>query len=189
VVGTNSNDILARFFASGEMKTASVVPTISPSMDIQISSNFERLLFDLVDRDGAAVAETMASFRKTGRFAVTPAQLKRATALFEGHRCGEEETASTIARVHRETGELIDPHTAVGVHAASESSLPRDVPLVALACAHAAKFPDAVEKATGVRPPLPPRLADLYKREERVTVLPNSVDAVKEFVRRAGARN
>ena len=189
VVGTNSNDILARFFASGEMKTASVVPTISPSMDIQISSNFERLLFDLLDRDGSAVAETMASFRKTGCFAVTPAQLQRATALFEGHRCSEDATLGTIARVHQETGELIDPHTAVGVHAASESALPRDVPLVALACAHAAKFPDAVEKATGVRPPLPARLSDLYQREERVTVLPNSVDALKQFVRRAGARN
>jgi threonine synthase len=189
VVGTNSNDILARFFASGRMEAATVVPTISPSMDIQISSNFERLLFDLVDRDGAAVADAMATFRKTGAFAVTQAQLGRATALFEGHRCSEADTRATMERVWRETGELIDPHTAVGVHAASESLLPREVPLVALACAHPAKFPDAVEKATGVRPPLPERLSDLLTREERVSVLPNDIEAVKKFVRRAGARS
>jgi threonine synthase len=183
VIGTNSNDILSRFFESGVMSTAAVVPTISPSMDIQISSNFERLLFDLAGRDGSKVAATMGAFREAGRFAVTPAQLSEARRLFSSHRCGEEETMATMGSIWRETGVLIDPHTAVGVHAGAKAAGQGREPMVALACAHPAKFPDAVERATGVRPPLPPRLADLYSREERLSVLPNSVDAVKAFVR------
>ncbi|HEV7367786.1 threonine synthase [Arenibaculum sp.] len=183
IVGTNTNDILARFFASGTMSTAPVTPTISPSMDIQISSNFERLLFELQDRDGAAVAASLAEFRRTGRFAVTPAQLERALALFRGHRSGEEETAATIAAMYRDAGYLTDPHTAVGLHAARADDLDPAVPVVALACAHPAKFPDAVERASGVRPALPPHLADLYEREERLAVLPNDLAAVQDFVR------
>ncbi|ACJ00991.1 threonine synthase [Rhodospirillum centenum] len=183
IVGSNANDILARFFASGRMETRAVVPTISPSMDIQISSNFERLLFDLMDRDGAAVATSMAEFRRSGRFAVSQGQLARALELFEGHRCGEEATLETMARVHRDSGLLIDPHTAVGVAAAQAADLDPSVPVVSLACAHPAKFPDAVEKATGVRPGLPRHLADLFEREERVTVLPNDLGTLQDFVR------
>jgi threonine synthase len=187
VVGTNANDILARFFASGTMQTSGVHPTISPSMDIQISSNFERLLFDLLDRDGSAVSRTMADFRQSGHFTVTPAQLDEARRLFSGHRCGEAETMATMSRVHAETAELIDPHTAVGLAAAAAAlaagEIPAGVPVVALACAHPAKFPDAVEGATGLRPALPPHLHDLFEREERVTVLPNDMVALKEFVR------
>ena len=186
VVGTNSNDILARFFATGAMTTAGVTPTISPSMDIQISSNFERLLFDLYDRDGVALTECMGRFRAGGSFAVTPEQLGRARLLFNGHKVDEGLTSATMASTRLIAGGLmIDPHTAVGLAAAraEQPHLDLSVPLVALACAHPAKFPDAVERATGVRPPLPPRLADLYEREERVTVLPNDLKAVQGFVR------
>ncbi|WP_114393960.1 threonine synthase [Oleisolibacter albus] len=183
IVGTNSNDILARFFASGTMQAAGVVPTISPSMDIQISSNFERLLFDLMDRDGAAVAASMDEFRAQGRFAVSQGQLRRALALFEGRRCGEEETLATMTSTWAESGYMLDPHTAVAVHAARASSLDPSIPVVALACAHPAKFPDAVERATGVRPGLPRHLSDLFEREERLSVLPNDLSVLKEFVR------
>jgi len=183
IVGTNSNDILARFFRSGTMATAPVVPTISPSMDIQISSNFERLLFDLMGREGGMVDATMRHFRDTGSFMVTAKQLADARALFEGHRADEERTREVMARVHRDTGMLVDPHTAVGLAAARAADLDPSIPVVALACAHPAKFPDAVEAATGVRPGLPRHLADLYEREERLSVLPNDVEAVKQFVR------
>lgn len=182
IVGTNSNDILARFFASGTMAAAPVTPTISPSMDIQNSSNFERLLFDLLDRDGAAVTASMARFRAEGRFSVTEAQLDRARALFRAHRVDEAETRATIAAVHARTGLLIDPHTAVGVAAARAAHDGSRAPVVALACAHPAKFPDAVAAATGVRPALPPRLADLFERPEYVTVLPNDLAQVQNFV-------
>jgi threonine synthase len=191
VVGTNSNDILARFFATGTMATADVTPTISPSMDIQISSNFERLLFDLYDRDGAALNECMGRFRSGGSIAVTPEQLSRARLLFNGHKVDEDLTSSTMTDTRRMAGGLlIDPHTAVGLAAAraEQPHLDPAVPLVALACAHPAKFPDAVERATGVRPPLPPRLADLYEREERVTVLPNDLKTVQDFVRSRARR-
>lgn len=187
IVGTNSNDILARFFASGAMEMAPVMPTISPSMDIQVSSNFERLLFDLMDRDGGAVAASMAEFRRSGRFAVSQGQLGRARELFAGHRTSEAETMATMSRWHRGTGYLLDPHTAVGVAAAEAmaeaAAFDPSVPMVALACAHPAKFPDAVEQATGVRPGLPPHLSDLLTREERLSVLPNDLDVLKRFVR------
>lgn len=182
IVGTNSNDILTRFFASGTMSAAPVTPTISPSMDIQISSNFERLLFELLDRDGAAVAASLTGFRASGRFEVTPAQLDRARALFSAHRAGEEETRAVIAEIRHGTGYLLDPHTAVGVHAARCDGLDAGIPVVALACAHPAKFPDAVEAASGVRPPLPERVADLFEREERMAVLPGDLGAIEAFV-------
>ncbi|KZD12155.1 threonine synthase [Oceanibaculum pacificum] len=182
VVGSNRNDILTRFFQSGEMKIAGVEPSLSPSMDIQVSSNFERLLFDMLDRDGALVAETMKGFRATGGFAVGDNQLGRAKALFEAHRVDDQQTGAVIRAVHGETGEILDPHTAVGVGAARAATLDADVALVSLACAHPAKFPDAVEAATGLRPALPPRLADLFEREERLTVLPNDLAALQNFI-------
>ena len=182
IVGSNSNDILARFFASGTMSAAPVVPTLSPSMDIQISSNFERLLFDLLGRDGAAVRESMDRFRAEGKFAVTDAQLAEALAVFAGHRVDEAGTMATIEQVWGECNYLLDPHTAVGVASAETAALDPDVAVVVLATAHPAKFPDAVEKATGRRPELPPRLSDLYVREERLSELPNELGAVQEFV-------
>lgn len=183
IVGSNRNDILARFFESGTMDVAPVEPTLSPSMDIQVSSNFERLLFELYDRDGAAVAQAMTDFRDTGRLAVGDNRWGAARELFDGHRTDNAGTLAEIRAVHAATGELVDPHTAVGLAAARDRRRDATVPVVALACAHPAKFPDAVEDATGVRPALPPRLADLYEREERLTLLPNDLARVKAFVR------
>jgi len=182
VVGSNSNDILARFFASGTMSAAPVVPTFSPSMDIQISSNFERLLFDLLDRDGSAVTDALNRFRTEGKFAVTQAQLADALAIFSGHRVDEDLTMATVAKTWEESLYLLDPHTAVGVAAAKADPLDPSIPMVVLATAHPAKFPDAVEKATGRRPALPPHLSDLYEREERLSELPNDVRTVQDFV-------
>ena len=183
VVGSNANDILDRFFRSGEMRTQSVVPTLSPSMDIQISSNLERLLFDLFDRDGPALADAMIAFRRDGVFAGTEAQMARARTVFTSHRSDDAATRAEIGRVYRDTGALIDPHTAVGL-AAGRAALPAgDGPMISLACAHPAKFPDAVEQATGVRPRLPDHLADLMERPEHVTVLPNDLATVQRFVR------
>jgi len=183
IVGSNTNDILARFFASGTMAAQGVTPTLSPSMDIQISSNFERLLFDLLGRDGAAVDAVMRRFRAEGRFSVTDAQLTEALKLFAGHRVDETATMATIEETWRtHGGYTVEPHTAVGVASAAAVETAPEVPVVVLATAHPAKFPDAVEKATGRRPALPPRLSDLYEREERVCVLPNDLSAVQAFV-------
>jgi len=188
VVGSNSNDILTRFFETGVMEAAPVTPTLSPSMDIQISSNFERLLFDLHQRDSAALLDGMDRFRASGSFSVAPSQLDTARALFAAYRADDETTRATIAETWRRSGEIIDPHTAVGVHAAravrAGGVLAEAVPLVALACAHPAKFPDAVKAATGVHPALPARLADLEQRPERLTVLPADLGAVQAYVRR-----
>ncbi|MEO3432106.1 threonine synthase [Inquilinus sp. CAU 1745] len=188
IVGSNTNDILDRFFKTGEMAMTPVVPTISPSMDIQISSNFERLLFDLHDRDGKALAGQMRSFREARSFKVSAAQMERARALFDSHRLDDDGIRRTIAETHRETGQLIDPHTAVGLAAARACPADPDVAVVSLACAHPAKFPDAVEAASGIRPALPPKLADLFEREERLTALPNDLGTIQKHVRDAVAR-
>ncbi|MEI8394527.1 MAG: threonine synthase [Rhodospirillaceae bacterium] len=188
VVGSNSNDILTRFFRSGTMATTAVTPTLSPSMDIQVSSNFERLLFDLYHRESGAVADGMNRFRSEGCFSVAPSQLDTASALFSAFRVDDAETQATITETRLRSGQIIDPHTAVGVHAARAARaagvVPDSLPLVALACAHAAKFPDAVEAATGHRPALPARLADLEQRPERVTVLPADLGTVQAHIRR-----
>lgn len=183
VVASNANDILPRFFASGAMETRTVVPTLSPSMDIQISSNAERLLFDLMDRDGGALAGWMTRFRADGRAALSPAQTDAARALFAGARADDAETARVIAKTHAETGMVVDPHTAVGLSAAAQLPGDPSVPTVVLATAHPAKFPDAVERAIGRRPALPDRMGDLFDRRERVTRLPNDLATVEAFVR------
>ncbi|MBM3524707.1 MAG: pyridoxal-phosphate dependent enzyme, partial [Alphaproteobacteria bacterium] len=182
VVASNRNDILWRTIAKGEMALAGVEPSLSPSMDIQVSSNFERLLFELWGRNGKATAALMQGFRAARRAEIPAAKLKALRAAFGAGRTSDEETLAMIARMHRETGELVDPHTAVALHVALAQKRPRDIPMVTLACAHPAKFPDAVEKATGIRPALPPALVDLYRREERVAVLPNDLRAVQAFV-------
>ncbi len=183
VVATNRNDILDRFFRDGSYRVSDVTPTISPSMDIQVASNFERLLFDLCDRDGAQVTRYMGELRCHGAFAVDAAELKRASKWFASGHADEEETMATIASLWEESGLLIDPHTAVGIHVGRATPRPLGLPLVMLATAHPAKFPDAVEKACGVRPELPARLADLFELEERYEVLPNDLDAVQAFIR------
>jgi threonine synthase len=182
IVGTNRNDILARFFASGTYSAGEVAPTMSPSMDIQVASNFERLLYDLYEGDGAAVARLLGQFAAQARTQVSDDALGRAREMFDAARVNEEATAATIAEVLRSTGELVDPHTAVGIRAGRARRLDPEVPLVALATAHPAKFPDAVQRATGIRPELPELLADLYARPERCAVLPNDLAAVQRHI-------
>ncbi len=188
VIGSNRNDILTRWLDTGTMATTVVLPSLSPSMDIQVSSNVERLLFELNGRDGGLTAEQMRRFRATGSLGLEPDQYARLTARFSGARIDDAATLATIASVHAESGILLDPHTAVGVAAAEARWTDRSVPMVCLATAHPAKFPDAVERATGVRPELPAHLADLFERPERTSVLPNDLTAVEAFVAAAVRR-
>jgi len=183
-IATNANDILERALAGGVYETRGVVATRSPSMDIQISSNFERLLFEAYGRDAPALRRLMAQFARSGRVEIAPGPLEAIRAQFDAFSTDEAQCAQEMARVHRECGYLVDPHTAVAVHAARRA-LARDpaTPMVALGTAHPAKFPDAVAAATGVRPALPPHLADLMSRSERFTVVPNERGAVARFIR------
>jgi threonine synthase len=182
VIATNTNDILARTLATGTYELRDVVATTSPSMDIQVSSNFERLLFDAYGRDASAVKAVMGSLAQSRRFTLSAQALAHIRGLFAAGRAGEDEVAATMRTVKRETGNFVDPHTAVGIAVAEKE--PRDpaVPMVVLSTAHAAKFPDAVEAATGARPPLPDWLSDINHRPERVTVLPADQAAVERFV-------
>jgi threonine synthase len=184
IIATNENDILARALASGVYRPEGVKPTQSPSMDIQVSSNFERLLFEAYGRDADAVRAAMAGLKQSGEFTILAGPLSAIRRDFDAVRVSEKECAEEMARVHRESGITIDPHTAVGV-AAARAALRRDpaTPVIALATAHPAKFPDAVERATGARPALPPRLQGLLERPERFSVLPNDVGAVAAFIR------
>jgi threonine synthase len=182
IIATNTNDILARFIESGAQTMAGVEATLSPSMDIQVSSNFERLLFDLFDRDGRALAKAMAAFRSTGTMRASAAQLLRARGIFDAGRLDDAGTLRVIAEALRDTGELLDPHTAVGYAVARQKRGDPSLPMVVLGTAHPAKFPDAVEKAVGKRPELPERMADLYKRPERCTVLGNDLRALQQLM-------
>jgi threonine synthase len=190
IVGSNRNDILARFLAFNDMSAREVEPSLSPSMDIQVSSNFERLLFGLLGDDPAATAQTMQAFRSTGRMPVPDAAWRAATAQFRGFALDDAGTLAEIRRLHDEAGYLADPHTAIGT-AAARALAPADpgMPVIIAATAHPAKFPDAVEQATGLRPPLPPSLADLYGREERFATLPNELAGAQAFVRAHARRN
>ncbi|MCI5060329.1 MAG: threonine synthase [Alphaproteobacteria bacterium] len=183
IIGSNRNDILTRFFEGGEMRSSSVEPSLSPSMDIQISSNFERYLCDLVGRDTASIAKLMNSFKEKGSFSIGADYMKEARSLFDAKRCSDEQTLQMMSACHAETGYMIDPHTAVGLFAGLQGHADPSVPLVALACAHPAKFPDAVEKATGVKPELPEHMADLFEREEFVNDIPNNQTKVADFIR------
>ena len=185
ILATNENDILARFLATGTYAAGAVRATSSPSMDIQVASNFERLLFELLDGDGRALAELMARFARERRLVLDADRLARARALLEGGAAEEGLVAATIAGWYRaSSGDvLLDPHTAVGVAVAERLRGERTAPLVVLATAHPAKFPDAVEAASGVRPRLPAHLADLESRPERLVVLPADVAAVRAHIR------
>jgi len=182
VVATNVNDILARTFATGAYEIKDVVATTSPSMDIQVSSNFERLLFDAYGRDAKAIRALMGSLTQSRRFAVASHALQEMRALFTADRASEEEGAATMRATMREAGYCVDPHTAIGLAVAEKETRDPSVPMVALSTAHPAKFPDAVEAACGIRPALPEWLADLPGRRERVTVLPVDQAAVERFV-------
>jgi threonine synthase len=190
VIGTNRNDILARYFATGRMALAAVEPSLSPSMDIQVSSNFERLLFELKGLNGAAVTEAMQTFRRTGVLPADDQAWRAARSLFSARKVDDTQTMKTIAETHARTGILIDPHTAVAV-AAARAEIAADEgggPVIALGCAHPAKFPEAVERATGIRPVLPPALGDLLERPERTTALPHDISAVRQFIRSQARR-
>ncbi len=182
VVGSNSNDILTRFFETHEMRARDVVPTLSPSMDIQVSSNFERLLFEMNGRDGGLTTEQLKRFRTAGAFAVESDQYDKWLApVFRAARCDDVQTTAMIKDVFESTGMMIDPHTAVGV-LGGRSFQENGVPMVTLATAHAAKFPDAVERATGQRPGLPVHMADLFDRAERITPVANDLATVEAEV-------
>jgi threonine synthase len=189
IIGSNRNDILARFLASNDMSMMPVEPSLSPSMDIQVSSNFERLLFELLDRDPEATRQTMLDFRASGRMQVADPVWHRARGLFHGFRLDDPGTEAEIRRLHAATGYLADPHTAIGIAAARALPCAGGVPVVAMATAHPAKFPDAMEQATGHRPALPPRMADLFERAERFTILPNDLGTIEAAVRALVGRN
>jgi threonine synthase len=193
VIGSNRNDILTRYFATGRMEIAPVEPSFSPSMDIQVPSNFERLLFELKGCNGAAAGDQMRLFRKHGRMPEDDQAWRMARGLFSAHKVDDTQTMDTIAETYARAGVLIDPHTAVAVAAArAETSAGHgNAPMIALACAHPAKFPDVVERATGVRPALPASLGNILERPERMVVLPNDLDAVMRFIHThvRGARN
>ena len=182
IVATNVNDILHRALSAGDYSAGVVTATAAPSMDIQVSSNFERLLFDCGGRDGTLLAEQMRSFESAGAMRLTPAQIEGAARGFASCRADEMEMAGAMAWAKDQCGQLIDPHTAIGLHAALASGLPAHVPVVTLATAHPAKFRDAVERATGQRPSLPHRLGDLFEREERYTELSGTYEAVSAYI-------
>lgn len=177
VIASNRNDILARWVERGDLVAEPVAPTLSPSMDIQVSSNHERLLFELLGRDGQATGELLRRFRDLGSVEAPTSP------EFLAGRASDADTLDEIARARRDDRYLPDPHTAVGLRVARDLGLGRDRPVVCLATAHPAKFPDAVERATGEQPALPARLADLHDRTERFDLLPASLSAVRDHIR------
>jgi threonine synthase len=182
VIGTNRNDIVYRFVETGTMAIAAVEPSLSPSMDIQVSSNFERLLYDVTGRDGAGLARMMSAFRRTGRLECGHEAWQRVRALIAAYRVDDAGTRDMMARVFRETGEMLDPHSAVAVAAMRGIGGAPGIPRIALACAHPAKFPETVEQATGRKPELPDSLQDLMTRPERIDIVPNDLSAIRSFI-------
>jgi threonine synthase len=180
IIATNSNDILDRTLKTGRYDVTGVHPTISPSMDIQVSSNFERLVYLANRGSTSAVRAAMGSLTQSGSFTLTSPAIKSIRNEFDSGATSEDETSAMMAQALADLGELIDPHTAVGLHVALHHNLKS--PLITLATAHPAKFPDAVHKATGQMPHLPSRLSHLMKAPESFTIVPNSVAAVKEFI-------
>ncbi len=183
-VASNKNDILTRFFESGEMKIGESYATLSPSMDIQISSNFERYLFDLLGRDAARLEALMTTFKSEGDIAVAASHLEAARNVFSAVRTDDDETLALIKEVYEESGYILDPHTAVGMKGAKALAAKESGAVVLLATAHPSKFPDAVEKAIGLRPALPDHLSDLFERKEIMTEQPNDLEAVQDFVKK-----
>jgi threonine synthase len=183
VVATNSNDILARTFQTGRYVRGITQPTSSPAMDIQSASNFERLYFEGVRRDGVETAHAFLAFAETGAFDIPPKAFETMTETFAGLAIGEDEVGRTILSTFNETGELIDPHTAVAVAAAHRIGAGAEGPLVVLSTAHPAKFPEAVEAAARVAPVLPTAAQHLAGKVERFDHLPAEAEAVKAYVR------
>jgi threonine synthase len=182
VIATNENDILARTLASGRYQPKGVIATTSPSMDIQVSSNFERLLFEVSERNGRRVQSMMGNLGESGVIELAPAELQRIRAQFAAHRVDQDETEQTIKRLYDEMDYIADPHTAVGVAAAVHEELEPDAAMVVLGTAHPAKFPDAVMRACGKAPGVPDRLAKCLQAEERYDVLPNDVAGLADYL-------
>lgn len=182
IVATNVNDILHRALTTGDYSCGTVTPTATPSMDIQVSSNFERLLFDLAGRDGKGLAKMMADFETTRSMSIPADMLAGSKDLFESARIDADAMSDAMRWAHDRTDQVLDPHTAIGLAAARRAGLPADVPVVTLATAHPAKFRDAVERATGVRPHLPARMGNLFDREERYDTLPATKEAIAAYV-------
>jgi threonine synthase len=180
IVATNQNDILHRCLSGQGYHKGDTIPSISPSMDIQVSSNFERALFDAYGRDGRAIAQLMDEL-KYGGFDVSQGAFEALQDVYASGRVSEEETSAQIAATLKASAELLCPHSAVGVHVA-DAQRRTGTPMITLATAHPAKFPDAVKAATGIHPPLPPRMADLYERAERLTRVPNDLEALKAHI-------
>ncbi|MFC5739470.1 threonine synthase [Sinirhodobacter huangdaonensis] len=185
VIATNQNDILDRCLKAGDYSKHGVIPSISPSMDIEVSSNFERALFWAYGKDGAAIAALMDELKTKGTFTVSANAMAQLRDTYDSGSVGEARTLEVIGETLKETGELVCPHSAVGVGVAV-GAIERDpgTPMVTLATAHPAKFPDAVEEATGLRPALPPRMADLFERPERVTRVANDLAALEALIRK-----
>ena len=182
VIATNQNDILHRCISDNDHSTRPLEQSLAPSMDIMISSNFERLLFDLYDRDGPAIAELMKD-AKAGHMNLSDSALMEARKLFSSYRCDDEGMLEVISSVYQKSGYLMDPHTAIGLDAARHSRSTIETPMVVLATAHPAKFPDAVKQAGyPTNPALPTHMADLFEREERFTVLDNDETTVRQFI-------
>lgn len=188
IVGSNSNDILTRFLARNDMSAAGVVETVSPSMDIQVSSNFERLLFEFQHRDATSTASTMTDFRASGRMAVAEPVWRAVRSQFTGFALDDAATLAEIGRIARDDGYIADPHTAIGI-AAARACGPIGIPVIAAATAHPAKFPDAMERAISIRPSLPERLKDLYQRPEVFLRSSNRLAEVQALVRNFAHRN
>lgn len=182
IVATNKNDILHRFFESNDYSRGSLVKTLSPSMDIQVSSNFERFLFYLYDCDGGKVNEIMEGFQKGGSISVEVDKIEKARELFSSCGVDDKFTCATIKKTYDSCGEIIDPHTATGIKAAKSCKKSVDIPTIVLATAHPAKFPDAIEKSDVPEPELPRHFTPLMSREEKFDVLPNDIEAVKAYI-------
>jgi len=178
IVATNQNDILHRFFTKNDYSKNGVVPTYSPSMDIQVSSNFERLLFDLYNNDGQKISQLMDKFKSEGKLSVTEDVFNKTKDIFSSHSSNDDEIQKTIKGVYKKEGYIIDPHTATGVRAAQQE----DGVVITLATAHPAKFPDVIEKTIGLKPELPEHLYDLIEREEKYTELPNDIGKIKGYI-------
>ncbi len=183
IVATNRNDILTRVLTTGDYTVGTVNPTISPSMDIQVSSNFERLLYNLYDERGEDVRRLMDNLSQSKSFTIDGPQLDKAKAVFDAMQVSEADTETTIKAIFEQTGMLIDPHTAVGVKVAAGKNADRATPMVTLSTAHPAKFPEAVEKVTGQHPELPAHMADLFERPEKYDHLDHDLGALKSYIR------
>ncbi len=181
VIATNDNDILARTLTSGTYETQPIIHTTSPSMDIQVSSNFERLLFESGNRDPMWIRNAMENLKKMGSFTLDEKQLKNIRSLFSAGKSNMAETAQTIDRVYKESGYLVDPHTAVALKVARENKKPY-IPMIVLATAHPAKFPDTIKNACGLHAPWPSHLNDVMEGEEHFISLANDEKIVKDYI-------